>query len=135
MNYSGPIFSTGLGYSPSSGPPVGGGGYRNIPVTTFFGDDVQQLLPSQPPVFFFGRRRFGYPLSNLPSRTIDMQTFPKPPIGPGNTPGGNGGVWLQGMPSSQQYWGFGVRGRSKSRKLKKCRSHKKRKGKSLKNKL
>lgn len=46
-----------------------------------------------------------YPLLNLPNKTYDMQTFPLPPVGPGNTPGGDGGIWLQGMPSFNSYWG------------------------------
>ena len=54
-------------------------------------------------------RRFGYPLMNQPSSTIDMQMFPRYPVGDSNSSGGNSGVWLQGMPSFQQYWGFGTK--------------------------
>jgi len=62
---------------------------------------------------------FGYPLMNQPNATIDMNTFPDYPVGPGDTPGGNGGVWLQGMPGFDSYWGFGKKRRSQ--KIKKSR--------------
>jgi len=117
-------FKTGLGYSPNSGPPVGGWSYN--PVSTFFGDNLSAILPSGRT--YFGRRRrrsFGntaYPLSNQPDPNIDMKTFPMTPVGSGNTSGGDGGVWLQGMPGFVSYWGYGSR--KKRRRSRKTRSRK-----------
>jgi hypothetical protein len=126
-------FQPGLGYSNSSGPPQGG--WPSNPGPGFYGQPMFSLLPSG-----FGIRRksirrkkynkrksirrkksrsFGncsYPLMNQPSSIIDMQTFPKYPVGPGNTLGGTGGVPLQGGPSFEQYWGFGKKTSRKSRK-------------------
>lgn len=138
-------FKTGLGYSPNSGPPVGGWSYQ--PVSTFFGDNLNQLLPSGR-TYFGGKRRrrrfsnnpkkkrFGnpaYPLSNQPNPSIDMKTFPLPPIGPGLTPGGDGGVWLQGMPNFDSYWAYGKsKKRSSKRKFKRSKRSGKRSGKRSK---
>ena len=155
-------FTTGLGYSPSGGPPVGGALYT--PGTGFFGQSIESILPngSNPTsdLHFFGKprkvrhnknknknkntnknknrsitrrlkrrsiRQFGnYPLTNLPDNNIDMQIFPKTPIGPGNTSGGDGGNWFPSLPSTGQFWGFG------NRKCKKCKSRKYKKYKSRK---
>ena len=125
-------FQTGLGYSPNSGPPQGG--WENTPGTQFYQMPLYSILPngSTPTSnqHFFGRPRppkikpryFGYPLMNQPSSTLDMQMFPAYPVGPGDTSGGDGGQFLQGLPSFQQYWGFGKRRRSRKRKSR--RSHK-----------
>ena len=50
---------------------------------------------------------------NTSSTTVDMQKFPLTPVGNGNSPGGSGGVLLQGLPNFQSYWGFGKKKRSK----------------------
>ncbi len=131
-------FKTGLGYSPNSGPPVGGWEYQ--PVSTFFGDPLNQLLPSGRTYFGRSRSRKGrrfsnraYPLSNQPNPNIDMKTFPLTPIGPGTSSGGDGGVWMQGMPNFNSYWGYGKSRRRKSRR-RKSRKRKSRKRKSRKRK-
>ncbi len=106
----------GLGYSPNSGPPVGG--WKNTPGTTFYGQPIQTILP----------RGFGYPLTN-------RYNVPYPiSMGRGNTPGGTGGVILQGMPNFQSWWGgfgtkkckrFSFKNRrsslKKKKKVKKCK--------------
>ena len=118
-------FPSGLGYSPAGGPPVGG--IFNTPGPGFFGQQpMNTLLPkltgpgSTPRSGNFGRkfgRRFGsYPLMNLPSQSLNLQTFPRYPVGKSTSSGGTGGVWLQGMPNFQSYWGFGKKSRRKSRK-------------------
>ncbi len=110
----------GYGQTPSSGPPIGGGGgIRNRPTGRgFYGQSLDSVLPSLKKGMFFGGQ-------------LDMQIFPKPPVGPGNTPGGDGGQFLQGLPSFQQYWGYGrkkskvkskIRRRSKKFGLKKSKT-------------
>ena len=50
-------YNPGLGYSPASGPPVGGlgvGANPRVYSSTFFGDDVKALLP---PTNAFGKRK------------------------------------------------------------------------------
>jgi hypothetical protein len=109
-------FQPGLGYSPAAAGPVGGWSYT--PGPGFFGKQpMNSLLPngSTPTSnqHFFGKskksRSFGYPLLNRPSESLNMQMFPRYPPGAGNTPGGSGGQFLQGLPSASQYWGFGKR--------------------------
>ncbi len=112
-------FQTGLGWSPAAGPPVGGLGMT--PGQGFYGQSLQSVLPngSNPTSnkHFFGRKKhFGYPLMNLPSSIIDEQMFPKFPVGKGDTSGGNGGVFLQGMPGFDSYWGFGKRRSKRSKR-------------------
>lgn len=106
----------GLGYSPAGGPPVGGYGYT--PGPGFFGKQpMDSLLPR--------RRSFGsdYPLMNRPSAELNEAVFPRYPVGMGNTPGGDGGVWMQGMPGFQSYWGFGKKRRYRRRRRSRSRSH------------
>jgi hypothetical protein len=55
---------------------------------------------------------------NRPSQNLNEVMFPRYPVGPGNTPGGDGGVWLQGMPGFQSYWGFGRRRRTSKKRSK-----------------
>jgi hypothetical protein len=136
-------FKPGLGYSHNSGPPVGG--WEMTPGSGFYGQSLNSILPAPTvprPNYGFGskkrrrkskrksvkksrrklRRKFGFPLMNIPQGILDMKSFPKYPVGPGNTSGGTGGVFLQGMPNFQSYWGFG----RKRRTSKKRRSHKRR---------
>jgi hypothetical protein len=132
-------FPAGLGYSPAGGPP--GGGWSYTPGPGFFGrQPMDSLLPrlsgpgSTPrsSTHFFGRRygrsfgrRFGYPLMNRPSQDLNEKMFPRYPVGAGNTPGGDGGVILQGMPGFQSYWGFGRKRRSQRRNRKSQRRNRK----------
>lgn len=130
-------FPAGLGYSPAGGPPVGG--WSLTPGPGFYGKQpMDSLLPrlsgpgSTPrsSTHFFGRKKsrsFGYPLMNRPSQEINERDFPRYPVGNGSSPGGDGGVWLQGMPGFQSYWGFGVKRRKsrKSRRVKKSRKSRK----------
>lgn len=44
----------GMGWSPSSGPPVGGQGM--MPMSTFYGDNVNALLPDKRVKWNYGRR-------------------------------------------------------------------------------
>jgi len=144
-------FKTGLGYSPNSGPPQGG--WPKLPGSNFYGQPLNSLLPngSTPTsnMHFFGghkrkrfpkqviimncnnkskgkRHKFGYPLMNQPSSSLNLQMFPRYPVGTGNTPGGSGGVFLQGMPTTNQYWGFGRRRRSRKSKRKSRKSRRSR---------
>jgi len=104
------------------------------PGTQFYEQPFSSLLPklvgkgSTPANgHFFGtrkKRRFGYPLMDRPSSKIDLQAFPRYPVGAGNTPGGDGGVFLQGMPGFQSYWGFGRRSRNKRRRSRSKRASK-----------
>ena len=116
-------FQTGLGYSPWTTGQVGGASWPHdiTPGTSFYSMPLYSILPNgTTPTsnsHFFGRkkhrrrsnrkRRFGYPLMNLPNQSIDMNYFPNYPVGDGNSSGGSGGQFLQGLPSFQQYWGFG----------------------------
>ncbi len=112
-------FKPGLGYSPNSGPPVGG--WPMLQGSGFYDQSLKSVLPN------FGRSRkkkfsrtFGYPLLNTPSTTLDLKNFPQYPSGPSNIPGGDGGVFLQGMPGFQAYWGYGKK-KKKSKKSKKSK--------------
>ena len=128
-------FKKGLGYSPNSGPPVGGWEY--MPVSSFYGDPLRELLPSGRSYFGRRSRRFSnstYPLANQPNPNIDMKTFPLTPTGPGLTSGGTGGVWLQGMPNFNSYWGYGSKKRRKSRRKRSKKRRKSRKAKRSKRK-
>lgn len=125
-------FKTGLGYSPNSGPPVGG--WPAPPGEGFFGQPLSTVLPG---VRLFGKkkkvnksRHFGYPLMNTPSSELNMRTFPLPPVGNGDSIGGKGGVFLQGLPNFQSYWGFG----KKSKRSKKSKRRSKRSKRSKKSK-
>jgi hypothetical protein len=130
-------FPSGLGYSPSAAGPVGGWSYT--PGPGFFGKQPMYSLlpilsgPGSTPVngHFFGRRAFGYPLMNNPSKELNQSMFPRYPVGKGDTFGGDGGVWLQGMPNFQSYWGFGRKhSRKRSRKsLRKRKNHKNKRNK------
>jgi hypothetical protein len=116
-------YNPGMGYSPAAAGPTGGWSYT--PGPGFFGQQsMESLLPRS-----FGtvrrRRSFGYPLMNRPSSEINMQMFPRYPVGVGSTPGGNGGVLLQGMPSFQQYWGFGDRRRARRAQIKREKQQRK----------
>jgi hypothetical protein len=121
-------FKPGEGYSPGSGPPIGG--FGNMPMSTFFGEDLSDLLPKG-----IGKRSFGiskYPLSNQANPELDMQMFPDSPVGPGDTVGGQGGVFRQGMPSTEQYF-FGTRkSRTRKSRTRKSRTRKSRTRKSRK---
>lgn len=124
-------FPAGLGYSPAAAGPVGG--YSYTPGPGFFGkQSMNSLLPRQEltPVYFFGRRKsfgskrilgtraFGYPLMNRPNQNLNERMFPRYPVGVGNTPGGDGGVWMQsGGVNFNTYWGFGKKSRKMSGKI------------------
>lgn len=137
-------FKPGLGYSHNSGPPVGG--WEMTTGSGFYGQSLDSILPAPTvprPTYGFGskkrrrksriktmkkskrklKRKFGYPLTNIPQGNLDMKSFPKYPVGLGNTPGGTGGVWLQsGAVNHNSFWGFG----KKRRTSKKYKSNKKR---------
>jgi hypothetical protein len=136
-------FPAGLGYSPAAAGPVGG--WSNTPGPGFFGKQpMDSLLPRLTGLGstprggrFFGSRNFGYPLMNRPSANLNEQMFPRYPVGNGSSPGGDGGVWLQGMPGFQSYWGFGNkrrRSRRKSRRSKRKSRRSKRKSRRSKRK-
>lgn len=109
-------FSKGLGYSPNSGPPVGGWNYN--PVNTFFGEKLNLLLP-------YGRNHFGNVLSNQTIKNVNMKIFPLSSIGKGNTPGGVGGPILQGGPiNAWTYYGYGKKVKKSRRKTRKSRKSK-----------
>jgi hypothetical protein len=130
-------FQKGLGYSPAAAGPVGG--YSYTPGPGFFGKQPMESLlprltgPGSTPAngHFFGRKRsffgrkrsFGYPLMNRPSESLNEVMFPRYPVGDGSTPGGDGGVQLQGMPSFQAYWGFGKHRRSRRSRRRSHRSN------------
>lgn len=135
-------FRPGLGYSPAAAGPVGGWSYT--PGPGFFDKQpMNSILPrltgpgSKPTNgHFFGkgrkgrRRSFGYPLMNTPSSEINMQMFPRYPVGPGNTPGGlNGSTWFPSLPGINQYWGFGNKRKSKKTRKPKRKSKKTRRPK------
>jgi len=132
-------FPGGLGYSPAAAGPVGGWSFT--PGSNFFGKQpIDSLLPrltgpgSTPRSNLkfgkrsfgkrsFGKRSFGYPLMNRPSQYLNDRTFPRYPAGDGSSPGGQGGLILQGLPSFQQYWGFGKgKGKGKGRRRSRRRS-------------
>jgi hypothetical protein len=120
-------FVPGFGYGPAAAGPTGGWSYT--PGPGFFGkQSMQSILPNLSKNNLKFGRRFGssYPLMNQPSFSLNETTFPRFPVGPGNTPGGDGGVFLQGMPSFQQYWGF-----SKTRARKSCKARKARKARKV----
>ncbi len=109
-----PNYRKGLGYSPASGPGVG------MPIITpgnFFEYNVSDLLPKQNG---FGR-----------NPNYNSVAFPglggfRNEVGPGNTPGGQGGSngVLHYLPAPLEYWNYF--GKS-NKKVKKRRSVKKRK--------
>jgi len=112
-----PDYKAGLGYSPASGPAVG------MPVVGpghFFQYNVSDLLPRQNS---FGRN------PNYNSIAFPGLGGFKNEVGPGNTPGGQGGVngpWLYTVPLP--YWNyFGKKKNRKSRKKPKKKSRKNRK--------
>jgi hypothetical protein len=120
----GRYYNPGQGYSPAAAGPVGGWG--NTPGPGFFGKQSMDSLLPKNSFGKVGKRSFGYPLLDNPNSEINMQMFPQVPVGPGTTPGGDGGVPLQGMPSFQQYWGFGKKRKApKSRKTRKNRKTRK----------
>ena len=144
--------SPGLGYSPSSGPPVGGFPYNQGP--GFFGQSMDSVMPIRYNEFGFGRKKsfgcntyggkkkrtnsfgkrtnsFGYPLMNQPSKTLNESRFPRYPSGPGNTPGGTSVSVFPSMPNTGQYWAYG-KPRNRRSKIKKSRrkSHRKSRRKS-----
>jgi hypothetical protein len=131
-------FPNGLGYSPAAAGPVGG--WANSPGPGFYGQPMDSILPklvgsgSTPANgHFFGSRtprrlspgsklpikpgrKFGYPLLNRPSSELNEVMFPMYPVGAGNTPGGDGGVWMQsGAVNFNSYWGFGRKKRSRTK--------------------
>lgn len=135
-------FPAGLGYSPAAAGPVGGWSYT--PGPGFFSrQPMDSLLPrlsgpgSTPRSSFgkrrfskrrFSKRRFGYPLMNLPSQELNQSSFPRYPVGPGNSPGGVGGPFMQsGTVNFNTYWGFGNRRRSRKSRRSRRRSRRSRK--------
>lgn len=121
-----PEYRPGLGYSPASGPKVGGPIY---PPGNFFEYDINDLLPT-------GRK-----LSKFGSRgDVNLRTFPQlgaypGEVGPGNTPGGLGGIngpILYGTNTLlARQMGYGRK--RKSRKVKR-KSRKSRKSRKVKRK-
>ena len=120
-----PVYSEGLGYSPSTGPGIGG---PIIGPGNFYQYNINDLLPTN--------RGFGFGKSHYnPVAFPNLGGFANE-IGPGNTPGGEGGVngpWLYTQPLTYFNYSFGKskktkksRKRRKSRKSRKGRKSKKR---------
>lgn len=128
-----PNYRAGLGWSPASGPKVGGPIYPSGIYYQY--DKLSDLLPAEPIRYSFG---------SIPGNDyINLRTFPQlgafpGEVGPGNTPGGIGGVngpilyGVNTLEARQMAYGKKRRRRSrkyksKSRRTKNRKSNKKRK--------
>jgi hypothetical protein len=138
-------YTTGLGYSPGSGPPVGS--TANY-MSSFYGSNTRDLLPYQA----YGKKNkwfFGNPVTvtksqmNVPklNNGVNLRTFPQlgglpNEVGSGTLPGGLGGpagTWIYGGPAPLSYWiNFG---KSKRRRLRSKKSKRRRRIKKSKRRL
>jgi hypothetical protein len=134
-----PDYTVGLGYSPASGPKVGG---PIMPPGNFYQYNVNDLLPKKGINFGFG---FGN--SYLPKQQYEGSAgynpvaFPslggfRNEVGPGNTPGGQGGVNgpLYYLPAPLGYWNYFGKPKRKYSKKKKTKTKRKKSKKSKRKK-
>ena len=121
-----PDYRAGLGYSPGSGPKVGGPIY---PPGYFYGDNIDDLLPRVPSKFGFG------------TNYVNLRTFPQlgaflGEVGLGNTPGGIGGIngpILYGVNTLEaRQMSYGKRHKRRKSKTRKRRKSKVRRRRSTK---
>jgi hypothetical protein len=127
-----PDYTVGLGYSPATGPRVGG---PIMPPGNFFEYPVNDLLPKKGVNFGFG---FGNSYLPKPGE-YNPVAFPnlggfRNEVGPGNTPGGQGGVNgpLVYLPAPLKYWNYFGKPKSKTKSKKRTKKKSKTKRKSKK---
>ena len=115
-----PVFTKGLGYSPASGPSVGGP-VAMLPAGNFYGFNLSDILPNYLP-----------PRSNKFGNKVNLVAFPglgafPGEVGPGNTPGGLGGVNGPILYGTNTLLGFQASYGKRKRKSRKTRQTRQRK--------